>query len=135
MKTSINYQTEKYLKEYEAIINTIQYYIDGSREGKSDIMQPGFHSEATIVGHFGGGLVFGPIQKLYELIDGNGPAPKIESNIASIEIMETIAVVRLEVKHWSGNVVSPDVHMSDHFNLIKTEEGWKISHNAFHLNI
>lgn len=130
MNTSNNYLTE-----YDAIVKTLQYYIEGSRAGKSERMRAGFHAEATIVGHFGGGLVFGLIQKLYDLIDGNGPAPNTEPLFASIEIIETIAVVRLEVGHWSGKVIGSDAHMSDLFNLIKTEAGWKISHKMFHLHV
>lgn len=126
--------TENYLRDYESIINTIQLYIDGSREGKSELMRPGFHQEATIAGYFGGGLIFEPIQKLYDLIDNNGQAPKIEPQVTSIEILGTIAVVRLEVKHWSGNVLGADSHMSDLFNLVKGEEGWKITQKMFHLN-
>jgi len=45
-----------------------------------------------------------PIQQLFDWVDGNGPAPNIEPNIASIEVIETVAVVRLEVKHWSGHL-------------------------------
>jgi hypothetical protein len=124
-----------YLKEQKDIVETLQYYIEGSLAGKSELMKKGFHPQATIVGHFGGGLVFGPIQKLYDLIDGNGPAPNIEPFFSSIEVLDTIAVVRLEVAHWTGNVIGSDSHMSDLFNLVKTEVGWKISHKMFHLHV
>ena len=75
-------------------------------------MRPGFHSDATIVGYAGSNLLFGPIQQLFDWIDGNGPAPDIEPTFASIEILETIAVVRLEVKQWSGKIAGSGVHMS-----------------------
>lgn len=97
-------------------------------------MKEAFHQEATIVGYYNGGLVFDPIQKLYDLIDGNGPAPHIEPIVSSIEVLESIAVVRLEVAHWTGKVIGTDSHMSDLFNLIKSENGWKISHKMFHLH-
>jgi len=45
--------------EYEAIMRTMQNYIEGGRMGKSDIMRPGFHSAATIVGYCGGTLLTG----------------------------------------------------------------------------
>lgn len=120
------------LTEYDAIVKTMQYYIDGSQAGNSELMRPGFHSDATIVGYAGDNLLFGPIQQLFDWIDGNGPAPDIEPSFASIEILETIAIVRLEVKQWSGKLAGSGVHMSDLFNLIKTEEGWKISQKMFH---
>jgi hypothetical protein len=69
---------------------------------------------------------------LFDWIDENGPAPDIEPEVASIEILQTVAVVRLEVKQWSGKNAGSGVHMSDLFNLIKMEDGWKISQKTFH---
>jgi len=133
METTNNYLTENhYLTEYDAVVTTLQNYIDGSRAGNSELMRPGFHSDAALVGYAGGNLLFGPIQQLSDWIDANGPAPDIEPSFASIEILDTIAVVRLEIKQWSGKLAGSGVHMSDLFNLIKTEEGWKISQKMFH---
>lgn len=123
---------DSYLTDYDAIISTLQYYIEGSRAGKSELMRPGFHPDAQLVGYALGNFLFGPVQILFDWIDGNGPAPDIEPNFAIIEILETIAVVRLEVKNWSGKIAGSGVHMSDLFNLIKTDEGWKISQKMFH---
>jgi hypothetical protein len=124
----------KHTSDYEAIMQTLQNYIDGSLAGKSQLMQTSFHADATIYGYYRGNLVSGAIQKLYDLIDGNGPAPDIQPHFASIEILHTIAVVRLEVAHWTGKVIGSDTHMTDLFTLIKTAAGWKISHKIFHLH-
>ncbi len=133
METINKYLTEvNYLTDYDAIVKTLQYYIDGSRAGNSELMRPCFHPDATLVGYNGDNLMFTPVQVLFDWIDQNGPAPDIEPNFASIEILETIAVVRLEVKQWSGKNAGSGVHMSDLFNLVKTEEGWKISQKLFH---
>ncbi len=121
-----------YLTDYDAIVKAIQHYIDGCKAGQSELMHPGFHPDATMVGYALGNFLFGPVKILYDWIDGNGPAPDIEPNFASIEILETIAVVRLEVKGWSGKIAGSGVHMSDLFNLIKIDEGWKISQKLFH---
>jgi hypothetical protein len=123
---------DNYLNDYDEIIKTMQHYIDGSKAGKSELMHPGFHPDASLVGYAPGQFLFGPIQILYDWIDGNGPAPDIKPNFASIEILETIAIVRLEVYGWSGKLAGSGVHMSDLFNLVKTEEGWKISQKLFH---
>jgi hypothetical protein len=122
----------KNLVDYDAIIKAMQFYIEGSLAGKSELMRRGFHADASIVGFAGGNLLFGPIQILYDWIDGNGPAPDIEPHFASIEILESIAVVRLEIKGWSGKLAGSDVHMSDIFNLIKIGDEWKISQKMFH---
>jgi hypothetical protein len=118
--------------EYDAVVRTMQHYIAGGRAGKSELMRPGFHSHATIVGYCGGALLTGPIQQLFGWIDENGPAPDIEPRFASIDILETVAVVHLEVEHWSGKLAGSDAHMSDLFTLLKTEDGWKISQKMFH---
>src|SRR5215218_10626764 len=133
MQTANSYLTEvDFLTEYDAIVKTLQYYIDGSRAGNSELMRPGFHTDAKLVGYVGGNLVFTPAQFLFDWIDENGPAPDIEPSFASIEVLETIAVVRLEIKRWSGKNAGSGVHMSDLFSLIKMEEGWKISQKMFH---
>jgi hypothetical protein len=121
-----------YAAEYDAIVETMQRYIEGSRAGKSDLMRPGFLADATIVGYVGGTMLSGPIQQLYDWIDGNGPAPHIEPRFSSVEMLDTIAVVRLEVERWSGELAGSEVHMSDAFTLVKTEDGWKIAHKIFH---
>ena len=130
--TTSNLTATDYLTQYNAIVENLQLYIDGSREGNSQLMRPAFHADATLVGYVGDNLLFTPVQVLFDWIDENGPAPDIEPTFASIEILETIAVVRLEIKQWSGKNAGSGVHMSDLFNLIKTEEGWKISQKLFH---
>ena len=122
-----------YLNAYDEIIKALQPYIDGCSAGKSELMQPGFHPDASMVGYAPGQFMFVPVQVLYDWIDGNGPAPDIEPHFSSIEILDTIAVVRLKVYGWTGRLIgSKTVHMSDFFNLIKTDEGWKISQKMFH---
>jgi hypothetical protein len=121
-----------YASEHDAIVGAVQHYIDGSRAGRSELMRPAFHADAMIIGYFGGSLIVSPIQKLFDLIDGNGPAPDIEARIAGIQLHETIASVHLEVENWSGNVVPPNAHMSDLFQLIRTEQGWRIVQKLFH---
>ncbi len=127
MQAMIDYTTE-----YDAILATMERYFEGGRAGKSDLMRPAFHPDATIVGFCGGALLTGSIQQLFAWIDGNGPAPGIEPRVASVELVETVAVVRLEVAHWSGKLAGTDARMSDVFTLIKTDAGWKISQKTFH---
>ena len=121
----------EYLTEYDAIVRTMQLYIDGSKQGKSERMRPAFHRDASFFGYAGGQLAVGT-QFLFDWIDKNGPAPSIEPRVASVDIIQSIAVVRLEVASWSGHLAGSGVRMSDLFTLLKTPEGWKIIQKAFH---
>ena len=121
-----------YATEHDAIVATMGYYIEGGRAGRSSLVRPAFLPDATMVGYAGGTLLSGSIQQLYDWIDGNGPAPDIEPRFTGVDIVESIAVVRLEVERWSGKFAGSEVHMSDAFTLVKTDDGWKIAHKIFH---
>ena len=121
----------EYLTEYDKIVQTMQKYIDGSKQGKSEIMRSSFHSDASFFGYAGDQLAVGT-KFLFDWIDKNGPAPNIEPRIISVDILDSIAVVRLEVSGWSGTLAGSGVRMSDLFTLLKTSSGWKIIQKAFH---
>ncbi len=116
------------LSEYEAISKTVQHYIDGARSGRGEDMKPAFHEEATIFGYVGADLLAGPIQRLFDWNDQNGPATGIQARIASIDIIDTIATVRLELDNWTGH------RFTDLFTLLKVNGAWKIMNKVFHLH-
>jgi len=120
-----------YLPEYDAIASTMQMYVEGSKQGRSEIMRPAFHPNASFFGYAGEQLAIGT-QFLFDWIDKNGPAPSIEPRMVSVDILESIAVVHLEVAGWSGSLAGSGVRMSDLFTLLKTPNGWKIIQKAFH---
>jgi hypothetical protein len=121
----------EYLTDYDQIVNTMQMYIDGSKQGKSELMRPAFHPDASFFGYAGDQLALGT-PFLFDWIDKNGPADKIEPRVVSVDILESIAAVRLDVHGWSGNLAGSGVYMSDLFTLLKTPTGWKIIQKAFH---
>ncbi|KUO56905.1 MAG: lumazine-binding protein [Alphaproteobacteria bacterium BRH_c36] len=116
------------VQEYDAIVSVIQHYINGAKSGKGAEMKPAFHEDATIFGYVGPDLFAGPIQKLYEWNDQNGPAPDIQSRITSVDVTETIATVRLESDDWTG------YRFTDMFTLLKFDGQWKIMNKVFHLH-
>jgi hypothetical protein len=120
-----------YQTEYDGIVKVMQAYIDGSKQGKSELMRKAFHPEASFFGYAGGQLASGT-QFLFDWIDRNGPATEIQPRVASVDILDSIAVVRLEVAGWSGKLAGSGVRMSDFFTLLKTPDGWKIIQKAFH---
>ena len=116
------------LSEYDAITSTLQLYIDGGKTGDTAKMKEAFHPEATIFGYVGGDLFAGPIQQLFDWNDQNGAAPGLQGRITSIDIIETVASVRLELDSWTGH------RFTDLFTLLKVDGHWKIMNKVFHLH-
>ncbi len=110
------------------IEETVQFYIDGARSGKGEDMKPAFHSDATIFGYSGDALFAGPIQRLFDWNDDNGPATELEARIASIDVVGTVATVRLELDNWTG------AKFTDLFTLLKVDGKWKIMNKVFYLH-
>ena len=94
-------------------------------------MSSAFHPQASFFGYAGGQLAVGS-KFLFDWIDGNGPAPDIETRVVSVDVLESIAVVRLEVSNFSGKLAGSGVHMSDIFTFLQMPDGWKIIQKAFH---
>ena len=98
----------EYLTEYDRIVKTMQMYIDGSKQGKSELMRPAFHPDASFFGYAGEQLAVGTSSSS----TGStrmAPLPKIEPRMVSVDILESIAVVRLEVAGWSGKMAGSGV--------------------------
>jgi hypothetical protein len=120
------------LSEHDAITRTMHCYIAGARAGDAELMRPAFHPQATISGYCLGVEYSGSIDHVFQWIATNGPAPNIHPRFARIEIIETIAVVHLEVHGWSGKLVGALARASDVFTLLKVDGEWKITHKLFH---
>lgn len=116
------------VSEYDAIAKTVQHYIDGAKSGRGGDMKPAFHKDATIFGYVGADLLAGPIQQLFDWNDQNGPATGLQARMASIDIIDTIATVRLELDNWTGH------RFTDLFTLLKIDGEWKIINKVFHLH-
>jgi len=116
------------VNEYDAIAQVVQHYINGAKSGKGDDMKPAFHEDATIFGYVGNDLFAGPIQQLFAWNDQNGPATGLQARIASIDLIDTVATVRLELENWTGH------RFTDLFTLLKVNGEWKIMNKVFHLH-
>lgn len=49
----------EYLTEYDEIVNIMQMYIDGCKQGRSQLMRPAFHTDASFFGYAGNQLAIG----------------------------------------------------------------------------
>lgn len=116
------------ISDYDAIRQCIQHYIDGAISAKGDDMKPAFHKDATIFGYVGEDLFAGPIQGLFDWNDNNEPSPNLVAEITKIEIVGSIATVRLEIDQWIG------LRFTDMFTLLKTDGRWQIMNKVFHLH-
>ncbi len=120
--------THTNVSEYDVIAEVVQHYIDGARSGRGDDMKPAFHKDATIFGYVGADLFAGPIEQLFAWNDENGPATGLQARIASIDLIDTVASVRLELYNWTGH------RFTDLFTLLKVDVEWKIMNKVFHLH-
>ena len=116
------------VNEYNVIAKVVQHYIDGAKSGRGDDMKPAFYKDATVFGYVGADLFAGPIQQLFAWNDENGPATELQAWIASIDLIGTVATVRLELENWTG------YRFTDLFTLLKVDGEWKIMNKVFHLH-
>ncbi len=121
-----------YLQEHDRITRVMHLYVAGARAGDAALMRPAFHPEATISGYCQGVEYSGSIDHVFEWIDANGPAPGLDPRFARIEIVESIAVVHLEVLGWSGKLAGTVARTTDIFTLLRCHGEWKITHKLFH---
>ena len=121
-------KTPASLSDYDAIAKTVQTYIDAGKSGRGADMKAAFHPDATIFGYVGNDLFAGPIKQLFDWNDQNGPATELQGRIASIDIFNTVAAVRLELDNWTGH------RFTDLFTLLKVDGEWKIINKVFHLH-
>jgi hypothetical protein len=124
---------QSYVSDYDAIVETMNRYNEGCRTGASARMKPSFHEKCTFYGYFDGQLLAGPIQLLFDWVDGNGPSAAMQVRFASIDVLDTIAVVRLEMENVTGKLAGGHgTKLSDLFQLIKVDGTWVISQKSFH---
>lgn len=117
------------ISDYKAITEIIDIYIEGGRQGQSEIMKQAFHEGANIYANSHGQTVGGPIQLLYDLVDSKEAAGEIPYSISAIEIYQDIAMTKVDIENWAG------AKYTDMFTLLKTDQGeWKIISKVSHQN-
>jgi len=115
-------------QEYEAVARTVENYIEGGRQGSAEIMKKAFHPGANIFGYVDGHPAGGPIQLLYDMVEGRA-AGDIPYEITLLDITGNIAMLKLDIPDWGGK------HYTDMFTLLKMDDGeWKIVSKVSHTN-
>lgn len=105
---------------------TIGLYIEGSRQGKSEITAQAFAEGATLSGIYNGEFMLVPIQVLYDLVDKNG-AQEVTYKIESCSVDSDVAIVRLDAQFGSRKY-------TDMFTMVKDGSNWKIISKVYHLH-
>ncbi|MBI6884989.1 nuclear transport factor 2 family protein [Pseudomonas putida] len=117
-----------YVEEYTAIAEVLSKYNEGGRQAKSSIMKPAFNEKATIFGLEEGRLVGGPIQNLYDVIDGGEfkASPQAHAAIVSVDIVGDAASARVDTDNISG------YRFTDFFQLLKVGGKWTIMSKIYY---
>jgi hypothetical protein len=115
-----------YVREYNAIAEVLNKYLEGNAKGTSAATRLAFHEKATIFGVNGNG-VFGPeIQKLYDIVDTLEPSANARTAIARIDVAATAANARVDSENVAG------LRFTDFFNLVKIDGTWIIVNKVYH---
>lgn len=118
----------KEMDEVQAIVEVIELYVAGARSKVSATMRHAFSDDATIFGYAGQDLFSGSMTQLYTWHEGNGPAESLRSQITSIDVIETVAIVRVELDDWTG------LRFTDLLSMLKVAGQWRIVNKVFHLH-
>lgn len=114
------------VSDYEAVLNTVNKYVEGCKAGKSDLMKSAFTENALMYGYLNGQLFDGSIEALYGAVDQFGPAPDAVTRVDVLSIEGTAATVRVVLENWHG------IAFTDFHNLLKVDGEWKIVAKVFH---
>jgi hypothetical protein len=123
-RTTIESETESFATN-EAIAATLHLYIDGARDGDSQLLRRAFLADANVRGSYGGKAVDWTLEAFCDVIGKGGPAPDLKARIAMIEFIGSGAVARLEAENWRGT------RYTDFFVLIERDGAWRISSKVF----
>ena len=109
--------------EETGVLEAINYYTEGMRTGKVEILKKGFHQQAILCGYLGDEMIAAPIEGLYDWVNSN-PAPAETGEIFGCAILATevtgrVAAATVRETSHEGDVI-------DYFHLLKDRERWWI---------
>ncbi|MDW3176804.1 MAG: nuclear transport factor 2 family protein [Acidimicrobiia bacterium] len=126
-KNNLNNETQPEgndMNDTTQIHNVIDRYIQAGVDGDATAMKSAYHEQATIHLVADGKVEGGPIQILFDAVEGN-PAPNLTGVVNSIEVNGTTATATLTLNDWAGD------NYTDQFTLLKTDS-WKVLSKVYH---
>lgn len=121
--------TFKRLSDHDAVVQIVQIYTEAAITGNAEQMKTAFYENAMMHGFVGPDFLGGPIQVLFDWASENPGGESLQARIASVEIIETIATVRVEMENFAG------YNFTDLLTLVKSGDEWKISSKAYHTHL
>ncbi len=113
------------MSEEAAVTQVIERYIDAGVRGDSSDMAQSFHPDATIYAVSNGESEGGPIQILFDAVEGQ-PAPGLTGVVGPVEVNTTTATATAVLSDWAG------ADYTDQFTLLKVGGTWKILSKVYH---
>lgn len=113
------------MNDTAAIHAVLEQYIQAGVDGDAAAMSVTYHDQATIHSVADGKAEGGPIQLLFDAVDGN-PAPNLTGVVNTITVNTTTATATLTLHDWAG------ANYTDQFTLLKADDTWKILSKVYH---
>lgn len=114
--------------DHDAIVETVQLYIDGARDGDVAKLKQAFDANARMYGNLGGTRFDVPIAEYFAMADG-APADvdgSYKARIVSVDQVEDAATAVVEEEGFWGTV-----SFTDFFSLCRIGDAWKIVNKTF----
>jgi|ETNmetMinimDraft_25_1059894.scaffolds.fasta_scaffold142670_1 hypothetical protein len=116
-------------QDREAIVATIQKYMDGVAQSNTDFIAEAFHPQATMSGHFGEEFLIVPaaediIEYMKSVPPTSETSPNYSNRIVSIEQTGTMAQATIMELQLEG------MDFTTHFQLHLVEGNWLITAKA-----
>ena len=114
------------IKDYQEIKDVVMLYVNGCATGNVELTKKAFHENAIMYGYLNGELCAGSIDALYGAISQLGADEKTKAEVDVIEVVGTVATVRVVLEDWHG------LSFTDFHSLVKIDGKWIIVAKIFH---
>ena len=107
------------------ITETINFYFEGMKKGKSEIIKKAFVPEASLWGTIDGKFKIFPLNDFLKGVDATGELNDFKYTFDIFSVDGNIAVVKFIENNVSGK------NYNNFFNLVKVDGTWKIVAKLF----
>ncbi len=115
------------IEDYEAVIATMNKYIDGCGSGDTALLKEAFHEKCLMTGFINGDLYMDSINGFYDMVEKMGPPNSEYKAKADVIALEgTVAVAHVAFESWHG------MSFTDYHQLLKENGTWKIISKSYH---